>query len=168
MKATRAPVSAKTIVKNFFSEFFKNNWFIFGFLAAICAHIFSSLDTYFVSIIIDKLRLFLAGDRSANIYTPFYWLIGTGTLTWIFHRMYERMICISQTQIAQYIYIRIFSYIHHHSHQYFSDNFAGSLFKRLSRYVRTFEDFSDLLIYQITPMLIHLIVTLVFIVSFSF
>ncbi len=82
--------------------------------------------------------------------------------------MYERMICISQTQIAQYIYIRIFSYIHHHSHQYFSDNFAGSLFKRLSRYVRTFEDFSDLLIYQITPMLIHLIVTLVFIVSFSF
>ena len=34
--------------------------------------------------------------------------------------------------------------------------------------MRTFEDFSDLLIYQITPMLIHLIVTLVFIISFSF
>ncbi len=160
-------IHTSSIVWNFFREFFKNKWFIWGVLAAISAHTFSSFDTYFVSLIVDRLRLFLSGETNADIYTPFYWLIGTGALTWLFHRIYERMIWLSQTQIAQHVYVRVFSYIHHHSHQYFSDNFAGSIFKRLSRYVRTFEDFSDLLIYQITPMLIHLIVTLVFIVSFS-
>lgn len=73
----------------------------------------------------------------------------------------------AQVQISKKIYAHIFTYIHHHSHQYFSDNFAGALFKRMNRYVRTFEDLSDTINYRILPLLIHLIITVLFIFFFS-
>jgi len=160
--------STTFIVKNFFHEFSKNHWFIAALLAAITAHTLYSFDTYVVSRMIDNLRLFLAGTGSKeDIYYYFTLLIGVGFGTWLFYRLSDAAMIRAQVQISKKIYAHIFTYIHHHSHQYFSDNFAGALFKRMNRYVRTFEELSDAINYRILPLLIHLIITVLFISFFS-
>lgn len=53
--------STASIVRNFFDEFRKNNWFLAALFAAITAHTLYSFDTYFVSRMVDSLRLYLAG-----------------------------------------------------------------------------------------------------------
>jgi ATP-binding cassette subfamily B protein len=93
--------------------------------------------------------------------------VALGFGAWSLFRLNDIAVAKSQIQIAKKIYIHIFNYIHHHSHQYFTDNFAGALFKRMNRYVRTFEDLSDTIFYRIISLLVHMCVTVIFVFFFS-
>ncbi len=168
MKTFPTTVKTGTIVKRFFKEFSRNPSFFVYISVSILASTFYTFDTYIVARMVDSLRLYWIGQNTLHdVYEPFYWLIGLWTITWILYRIQDFAVSRSQIQIAKNVYKDIFTYLHHHAHQYFTDNFAGSLFKRVSRYVRAFEDFSDTLVYRIIPLLVQLIATVVIIFIFS-
>mgnify|MGYP000143119243 CR=1 FL=1 len=127
-----------------------------------------TLDTYITAGIVDHLRLFFIGEKTVKeVYHQFFLLIGIGAITWTFWRINEYAINQFQIQVAKKVYEKVFVHTHHHSSQYFADNFAGAIFKRISRYVRTFEDFSDTIIARILPILVHLGATVIVVFSFS-
>ena len=168
MKTHTSQVRTMTIVRNFFHEFFRSPWFFVYMTASILAYSIYAFDTYFTAILVDRIRLFLDGKNTAEaVYQPFFWIIGLGIATWTLYRINDIATAKSQTQVGKRVYAKAFSYLHHHSNQYFTDNFSGALFKRLSRYVRTFEDFSDSIIFRITPLLVQLIFTMTVIFLFS-
>lgn len=76
---------------------------------------------------------------------------------WIFWRsasfIYIRMQAKTMAQIRQ----NCFTYLIRHSYSFFADNFTGSIVQRVNRFTRAFEVLSDSVIYQITPLVITIL-----------
>lgn len=72
------------------------------------------------------------------------WRISNLISNWFQPRM---MADLEQTALAQ---------LHEHSYKFFSNNFAGSLVRKVSRLSRSFEDVSDQIQYQFVPLAIIL------------
>ncbi len=58
-----------------------------------------------------------------------------------------------------------FEYLHQHSYRFFTNNFSGSLVKKVGRFVRSFETFADKFYFDLFPLIIKIFV--IFIVLFS-
>lgn len=52
----------------------------------------------------------------------------------------------------------VFDYIKHHSHQYFSDNFAGSIAKKLSELPNSCQTLSEIMFFNFVPILLAFII----------
>ena len=54
-----------------------------------------------------------------------------------------------------------FAYFHKHSFSFFSNNFSGSLVKRVNRFYRAFEDIADRVLWQLSTLVINVVVILI-------
>lgn len=56
-----------------------------------------------------------------------------------------------QPQVMRDLVNTCFQYLHEHSYRFFTNNFAGSLVKKIGRYERAFEDIADQIFWNMTP-----------------
>jgi ATP-binding cassette subfamily B protein len=54
-----------------------------------------------------------------------------------------------------------FAYLHDHSFNFFSSNFAGSLQRKVNRFSRSFEDIGDLIVWDATPAFLRVLIVIV-------
>lgn len=66
-----------------------------------------------------------------------------------------------QPKVAADLYVSSFVYLHGHSVSFFMNRFVGSIVRRVSRMVRTFEDISDRLFWNFLPLALRIVVTVV-------
>lgn len=79
---------------------------------------------------------------------------------WVFFRFVTFFITHFQTSIMADLSDACFKYLHKHSFAYFNDNFIGSLVKKVNRFVRAFEDITDKVFFNITRLIVEIIVIL--------
>lgn len=66
-----------------------------------------------------------------------------------------------QARVMANITNECFEYLHGHSYRFFSDNFAGSLVKKVNRIVRGFDGVAERIYWDMTPLFLKLIVILI-------
>jgi ATP-binding cassette subfamily B protein len=54
-----------------------------------------------------------------------------------------------------------FRYLHDHSYRFFTDNFAGSLVKKVGRYERAYEDIAEHIVWNMFPAIFKISLVLV-------
>lgn len=79
---------------------------------------------------------------------------------WITYRISGFLTCYLQPRVMVDISYTSFSTLIHHSHQFFTNHFAGSLVKRINRLTRAFETVADNIQFQVLPLLIGTIGTI--------
>lgn len=73
---------------------------------------------------------------------------------WGFRRIQQVTLVHLETRVMADLDMKAFSYLIGHSYQFFVNNFAGSLVRRVNRYNRSYEVIADALMMQIYPALL--------------
>jgi ATP-binding cassette subfamily B protein len=123
----------------------------------------------------------LAGD----LITPFYYknffnILGLGNfklapelvhiilivllinaISWLGYRISNYLTNVFEGRIMRDLLNTCFTYLQDHSFGFFSGNFVGSLQRRVNRYSRSFEDISDLIIWDASPNILRVVVVII-------
>jgi ATP-binding cassette subfamily B protein len=117
-------------------HYLKNHpWALVGFMVtALIWALEMSLSPYFLKQIIDTVVQF-AGDHSkmlATIIMPVIWYASMPILLNLGFRLYDYVNLRIYPSIKSSVYLDMFAYLQGHSHEFFQNNFAGSLTKKMS------------------------------------
>lgn len=114
--------------------------------------VFTTLTPFYFKKIFD----IIAGPGTRDIIAPdlikvLYIVAGIEIGRWVSWRIANfsnsRLVALINIKIAT----RCFNYLQKHSFSYFSDNFVGSLVKRVNWFVRGYEDINDRIIWNFIP-----------------
>lgn len=77
------------------------------------------------------------------------------------YRLSDFMIINMSTNIMKKIYLECFSYVHKHSYRFFSNNFTGSLIKKINKFIWAYDNITDTLTFEVSPILFNLFFILI-------
>ena len=77
-------------------------------------------------------------------------------ISWLFWRIATFAAAYFQSMAVKDIYDRCFAYLHKHSISFFNNSFVGTLVKRVNRFTHSFVGISDLLIWDVIPLLVNI------------
>lgn len=118
--------------------------------------------------IIDTISLSdIRSAVAAPLLKNFYWLVVCIASYQIFYRVGDYVIVYVQSRVMKHVSDRTFLALERHSYHFFSGNFVGSLIAKAKRYVKSFEDLFDQMIFSIWMTLVNLVGILVAICIFS-
>lgn len=91
-------------------------------------------------------------------------IAGLYGITWLFRRINQFTNIYVQPHVKADLMRTSFAYLEHHSYQFFSNNFAGSLVRRINRLDRSFETLADQIHYVYIPFVVTfpIIITVLF------
>ncbi|MCA9364409.1 MAG: ABC transporter ATP-binding protein [Candidatus Moranbacteria bacterium] len=93
--------------------------------------------------------------------TAFWWIVGLIATTQIMFRAGDYAIAYIQSNLIKKITDKVFAGLQKHSERFFSENFSGSLVTKAKRYVRSFEDLFDSIVFSIWMTFVSLVGILV-------
>lgn len=111
-----------------------------------------TLTEIYVPFLYKKLFNLLAqrGPDSLSQLIKTVWLIALVLGTeWLFRRIQEFANIKFQARTMSDLLNTCFNYLQGHSYAFFTNNFVGSLVRRVNRYTRSFEDITDEIVYRI-------------------
>ncbi|MDD5749336.1 MAG: ABC transporter ATP-binding protein [Patescibacteria group bacterium] len=77
-------------------------------------------------------------------------------ISWLFWRLATFAAAYFQSMAVKDIYDQCFAYLHKHSISFFNNSFVGTLVKRVNRFTHSFVGISDLLIWDVIPLLVNI------------
>jgi len=77
-------------------------------------------------------------------------------ISWSFWRLATFTNNIFQPSVMRDLLNTCFNYLHKHSYNFFSNNFAGSLVKKVGRFERAFEDITDQIYWSLLPTVLKI------------
>ena len=80
---------------------------------------------------------------------------------WLFFRLATLYNSAYQTATIARLKQQSYDYLIEHSYSFFSNNFTGSLVQRVNRFARAFETLSDRLIWDVLPLFVRIILTVI-------
>ncbi len=107
----------------------------------------------------------LMDDAVETLIGILFIVVGLGTLGWIFRRISQFSSNYFQSRTMADIANGSFEYLFGHSHEFFINNFAGSLVRRVNRLVRAFEQVVDNMLFNLIPLAITIIGILIVLFS---
>jgi len=117
---------------------------------------------YFYKLFFDTLSTATAKQEAVGTLVNIILIIaGAGGLQWLFQRGINFSTAYFEVGVMRDMYSSCFEYLHKHSHRFFVDNFGGSLVKKIGRFVRSFEGLVDRSYFELTPLLIKIVVIFV-------
>lgn len=140
--------------------------FLFVVFTAVIANASNSLIPIFMKKIVDAISSSGAKDGlfSAAI---FFLLIAAGLE--LFRWACFRAIAFSYIRLLAKLLAEInnasFKYLHYHSFSFFSNNFSGSLVKKVNYFTRAFENICDSVLWNLIPMVTSMAVIVVVLFS---
>ncbi len=94
----------------------------------------------------------LSGSADYPVLISIVWkILILQLVVWSFWRVATFTNNYFQPQVMRDLVNTCFKYLHDHSYRFFTNNFAGSLVKKVSRYERAFEDIADQIFWNMTP-----------------
>ncbi len=143
-------------------------WLMVCIIGATISSSMQMIWPLFIGQLVDILSQ--TGEKAEllnSIYPIFYNIVFVASTLWASNRAFDFAMVKHQVNSIQDITDRCFEYIHRHSYRFFSDNFSGSLVKKVNRLARAFEDIFDIVFYDLYRMAIKIIFTLVVLFYFS-
>ncbi len=125
----------------------------------------AALDTYrplFYKRFFDVLN---NNGAATELMSILYILLGLGALGWVAWRLLFFSLNFLETRVQSDLLNTCFEYLHGHSYGFFSDNFAGSLVRKVNRFTKSYEEFQDQLVFNIGQTAIRFV--LIFYVLFT-
>ncbi len=84
-----------------------------------------------------------SGAMSVSLIGILGWILLLGAINWLCYRVVFWASNYFQPRVASALLNTCFTYLHQHSFGFFSNNFAGSLVRKVNRFARGFEDITD-------------------------
>lgn len=157
-----------TTTMGFIFHFVRHQWIKFSLLAAI-SMIWAINDTifpYFLKRIVDTLQNF-QGDR-ADIYFAVKGILLMIVIFWLFTEILQRVQGAIQIyafpQLRAAIRETVFKYVQAHSHEYFSNHFAGNISKKISDLPTSSQTIIEIIVLQFVTALTGAMVVLTILV----
>lgn len=128
--------------------------FLFMF-ALFVAQGLGLLNPYFFKVFFDTLVS--EGEvsmLSAELVKVLFIILGIHTLEWVFWRINNFAVDYFQPRVTASIVNDAFDYLHRHSYNFFNNEFAGSLVKKVNRLARSYMGISTKIIWDFTPIVI--------------
>lgn len=92
----------------------------------------------------DTLALHQRPDVG-DLVSILFVILGLFFIEWVGHRFFAFSENYLDTRVISNLLNSSFKYLHDHSYSFFSNNFAGSLVRRVNRYAKSYEDISRIL-----------------------
>ncbi len=125
-----------------------------------------AFDTYQPFLFKTLFNLLAAGNRAAvpQMLTTIWWVFAVGAGSWAAWRVSQFALNFFEAKIMSDLLNTCFEYLQRHSFGFFSNNFAGSLVRKVNRYSRAFEDLADIIFSNLcqTALQIGLIIIVMF------
>ena len=150
---------------SFVNYFIKRQWFAFTiiFLAAISWSLNDILFPYFLKIIVNILHDYQGpkADVYSALATPVIWLLAfwLGTEVWL--RMQGIAMIYAFPRFRAQIREQVYNYVKLHSHEYFANNFAGNIAKKIADLPNSCQSVVEVLSYSFIPTIIGIVLALV-------
>jgi ATP-binding cassette subfamily B protein len=124
----------------------------------VAAVLVTVIIPYFYKLFFDALSS--DGERN-DIGDRLIWItlviLALHFIEWVFWRIATFAHNRYQPKVAADLHTSSFAYLHGHSVNFFLNRFVGSIVRRVGRMVRTFEDISDRLFWNLLPLAIRII-----------
>lgn len=158
-------VKPKRVLWYFRSKYMteKKYFFPLVFLRTILVVVWLLPPIYFKKII-DIISNFTGWDRSLVLsvgISILFTILRINLINLLVYRLSDFMIINMSTNIMRKIYLECFSYVHKHSYRFFSNNFTWSLIKKINKFVWSYDNITDTLTFEISPILFNLIFILI-------
>ena len=104
------------------------------------------------------------GDKNAiasQLLTIIIEIAVLNGFVWLFFRLATLYNSAYQTATIARLKQQSYDYLIEHSYSFFSNNFTGSLVQRVNRFARAFETLSDRLIWDVLPLFVRIILTII-------
>lgn len=157
----------KAVTKNTFRLFYRHSLVhrrvMFLVLGSITGAVAVDLTVpYFYKLFFDSLS---SGGPRDEVGHHLIWIalivLALHGAAWAFWRVATFAHNRFQPKVAADLYVSSFAYLHGHSVNFFLNRFVGSIVRRVSRMVRTFEDINDRLFWNLMPLAIRIVVIVV-------
>jgi len=104
----------------------------------------------------------LSSGQDKNIIAPqlihlLFITLGIAGASWLGWRLGSIAGVSFQAKAMASLRRQAYNHLIHHSYSFFANNFAGALVQRVGRYARSFERFTDRIIWSLVPLLVRLI-----------
>jgi ATP-binding cassette subfamily B protein len=124
-------------------------------------------DTYQPFLFKDLFNLLAAGNRAATgqMLNIIWLVLAVGLGSWAAWRTSQFALNFYEAKIMSNLLNTCFEYLQNHSFGFFSNNFSGSLVRKVNRYSRTFEDLADIVFQNIcqTALQVTIIIVVLFV-----
>jgi ATP-binding cassette subfamily B protein len=150
---------------SFINHFVKRQWFAFSiiFLAAISWSVNDILFPYFIKLIVDILHDY--HGPKAEVYSalssPLIWLLAFWLGTEIWLRLQGVAMIYTLPRFRAQIREQVYNYVKLHSHEYFANNFAGSIAKKIADLPNSCQSVIEVLSYSFIPTIIGILLAMV-------
>ena len=123
-------------------------------------------DTYQPFLFKTLFNLLAAGQTGAvpQMLNIVWQILFIGLGSWAAWRLSGWFLSLYEARVMSDLLNTCFAYMQNHSYTFFSNNFAGSLVRKINRYSRTFEDLADILFQNLsqTALQIGIIIVVMF------
>jgi|SRR3989344_4348283 len=118
-------------------------------------------DTYGPFLYKQLFNSLIQNGSVSELLTVVFKILAVGGLSWCFWRLANFANDFFQPRIMSDIVNTCFKYMHDHSYNFFTNNFAGSLVKKVGRFERAFEDIADQLYWNFGHTILKIIIILI-------
>jgi ATP-binding cassette subfamily B protein len=150
---------SKKTIRLYWDHSKKYKLLLTGMIVAMVAIIgLELLQPYFYKIFFDKLASNgLKSETAAVLIKVLVAVLLIGCVKWVFERMRHFSVAFFECRTMRDLIDSAFEYLHGHSYRFFTDNFAGSLVKRVNRFVHSFESIVDRFYFDLLPLFLRII-----------
>ncbi len=117
-----------------------------------------AFDTYQPFLFRTLFNQLAAGNRGAvaQMLDVVWKIFLIGGLSWVSWRTSQFALNFYEARVMSNLLNTCFVYLQQHSYSFFSDNFAGSLVRKINRYSRTFEDLADITFQNLSQTILQI------------
>lgn len=160
-------IKPKRVLSYFWKKYMTEKKYFFSLLFFRTAQTFIALlPAIYFKEIINLLSDFVGSDKSQifsiaiGLLISIVWIKVVSVIT---YRATDFSLINMSINIMRKIYLECFEYLHRHSFRFFTDNFTGSLIKKVNKFVGSYDLITDTLTFEIAPIILNLIFILIII-----
>jgi len=157
----------KRILKYLWNKYMgEKKTFIPLMIARIILTILGLMPALYYKQIVDLIANFTGGEKTLIVSSAISILlivVYIKVINNVFYRLADYFMITQYLTLSRKIYLEAFEYVHKHSYRFFSNNFTGSLIKKINKLVWAYDRITDIFIFDISNIAFNAIVVLVII-----
>ncbi|MDP1760180.1 MAG: ABC transporter ATP-binding protein, partial [Candidatus Woesebacteria bacterium] len=154
------PIKVRQILRVFLRHvrpYWRSSTFLLA--ALVAGQIVGLLPPLFYKKFFDTLAQGAGSGASDGVLVGILLVIfGLHFGNWLIFRIFFRLMANLESRVMANLERTSFAYLLGHSYEFFTNNFAGSLVRKVRRFSRSFEDLTDNVAFNVLPLLITVVV----------